>query len=282
MNLLKNIAPFLVLAFLAACNLTKDVDLDLPDYEGRPVVECYLEPGKPMRMLLTQSFGFFDQFDTSIVEFLDNATLDSALVQIEYKGEVFTLKNQYDFDLVNGRIYNYVNPALVPEDYDSDFKLNITLADGRTIAAQTRLLPVVPIDSIVVNWSPTRDSLARVLTYLTDDRTKTNYYRRVLNYSSLDSVPDQDFIVRDNLNTTDIIAFGTGYELKEGDTVFNTVYHITEPHFNFIESFQLAIQANLNPFSQPSEIQSNLSGTANALGIFTGLAFDRDTTIIRK
>ncbi|HNM25096.1 MAG TPA: DUF4249 family protein [Saprospiraceae bacterium] len=144
------------------------------------------------------------------------------------------------------------------------------------------MLPVVPIDSVVVQWNPDKDTLARVLTYITDDLNSKNYYRRLLNYSSLDSIPDQDFIFSDRSSQEATIAFGTGYELHEGDTVFNTIFHITPEYYNYIESYQLAIIGNLNPFAQPSPIKSNVSGTGNPLGIFTCLAYDRDTTVISR
>ena len=166
-------------------------------------------------------------------------------------------------------------------DLDADFTLNIVLKSGGRITGNTRILPFVPIDSIVIGWSPDFDTLARVLTYITDDPNTTNYYRRLLNYSSLDSFPEQDFLVDDRLNQTTKIAFGTGYDLKMGDTIYNTIFHITPDHYDFIESFQLAVFGNQNPFAQPSQIRSNVSGDANPIGIFTCLVYDRDTTIIQ-
>ena len=104
--------------------------------------------------------------------------------------------------------------------------------------------------------------------------------RRLLNYSSLDSVPEQDFLVTDRLSTEPQIVFGTGYELTTGDTVFNTLLHIEPAYYDYYESVLLAIQGNQNPFAQPSPIKSNVAGSANPLGIFTCLVYDRDTTVI--
>jgi hypothetical protein len=98
----------------------------------------------------------------------------------------------------------------------------------------------------------------------------------------LDSVPDQDFIVTDRFSQTALIAFGTGYELKEGDTVFNTIFHITRDYYDFKESVDLAVIGNINPFAQPSPIKSNVHGSAKPVGIFAPLVYDRDTTIVRK
>lgn len=282
MNLIKSLLFFSTVLLLGACDsLTKDVDIDLPDYERQPVVECYLEPGKPFRLLLTQSYSFFDPFglDSS---FLQKTLLQGALVTISYDGKTDTLPNNISIEPSPIKIFNYTGANLVPATPGTVFTLNITLADGGSITGETTMLPYVPIDSIVVEFSETKDSLARALTYITDDLGTTNYYRRILNYSALDSFPEQDFLVNDDFSTTSLIAFGTGYELKEGDTIFNSIFHITKAHYDYLESVQLAIFGNLNPFATPSPIKSNVSGTARPLGVFAPLVYDRDTTIIRK
>ncbi len=278
-NILSYIVPVLFFG-VASCNLTRDVEIELPAYERQPVVECYLEPGKPFRLLLTQSYAFFDEFGLDS-NFLQNTLLDGAVVTISYDGKTDTLQNGLFPELNPFKIYNYFNPNPVPSTPGTEFQLNIVLADGKTISGRTNMLPVVPIDSLVVQWGPdATDTLARMLTYITDDLGARNYYRRLLNYGSLDSIPDQDFIFSDRTSQEKVIAFGTGYELAKGDTVFNTVFHISEDYYNYIESYQLAVVANLNPFAQPSPIKSNVSGSGNPLGIFTCLAYDRDTTII--
>lgn len=276
---MKNILPILGLAFLAACNLTKDVDINLPDYERQPVVECYLEPGKPFRLLLTQSYSFFDPFglDSS---FLNKTLLQGALVTISYNGQTDTLANQLTFESSPLKIFNYVGTKIVPATVGANYTLNIVLENGSTITGQTTMLPFVPLDSVVVSWNPQRDTLARVLAYITDDLNQPNYYRRMLHYGSLDSFPEQDFLVNDRISTNALIAFGTGYELTRGDTVFNTIFHITKDYSDYVESYQLAVAGSANPFAQPSRIKSNVSGSANPLGIFTCLVYDRDTTII--
>ncbi|MBX2892160.1 MAG: DUF4249 domain-containing protein [Saprospiraceae bacterium] len=281
-RILKNIFPFAVLLLIAACNLSKEVEIELPDYESQPVVECYLEPGKPFRLLLTRSFGFFDPFGLDS-NFFQNVLIQGAVVTISYNSQTDTLYNTFSFDPSPLKLFNYTGQNIVPATVGVEYTLNIVLPDnGGTITGRTPMLPLVPIDSNVVEFLPPADTIARILTYVTDDPNSENYYRRIINYYSLDSVPEQDFIASDRFLTTPVLAFGTGYTLGEGDTVYNTVCHITRDYYNFIESVQLAIFGNINPFAQPSPIKSNVTGTANPLGIFTCLVYDRDTTVIVK
>ncbi|MBV6438664.1 MAG: DUF4249 domain-containing protein [Haliscomenobacteraceae bacterium CHB4] len=276
---IKYLFSLAILAFFA-CNLSKEVDIELPDYERQPVVECYLEPGKPFRLLLTRSYAFFDPFglDSS---FFQNTLLQGATVTISYNGQTDTLYNTFSFDPSPLKIFNYTGQNIVPSTVGVEYTLNVTLPDnGGSITGVTPMLPLVPIDSNVIEFFQPGDTIARVLTYVTDDPNEENYYRRLLNYYSLDSIPEQDFLASDRFLTTPKLAFGTGYELGEGDTIYTTVCHITKAYYDYVESVQLAIFGNLNPFAQPSPIKSNVTGSANPLGIFTCLVYDRDTTVI--
>jgi hypothetical protein len=52
----------LVALVFASCDLEKEIELELPEYERQTVVECYLEPGLPFTLLLTKSDGFFSSY----------------------------------------------------------------------------------------------------------------------------------------------------------------------------------------------------------------------------
>lgn len=275
---------FFSFAALAACNLEQEIDIDLPEYESRPVVEAYLEPGQPFRLLLTRSAAYFDPLPT-VDNFLGELLLSGAEVEIVHNGATYTLNNQLSLDPQTQKIYNYIagGGARVPEDSSLPFELFIRLPDGRTITGQTALLPPVAIDSLVVEF-PETDTLARVLTYFTDDPNQDNYYRYMLQLNALDSLPEQDFVSDDRLLSPgdSTIAFGTGFNYEVGDTLFTTLYHISEDYATFLESVSGAAAANGNPFGQPSPVISNLGGDAGALGIFTGLAKTQRMDIIEE
>lgn len=271
-----------VLCFMSfwACDLEQEIEIDLSDYEPQLVVECYLQTGKPFSLLLTESAPYFEQFPSETNDFINQLLVDSAQVVISHKGTEYILENGLFFDFEDQKFFNYQNQSFVPEDYDSAFELYILSKDGREIEATTRLLPKVPIDSIVVEFSEeTVDSLARVLTYFTDDPNTQNFYRRMLNEVSLDSLALQDFTIDDRLYDGPVV-FGSGFIFAPGDTVYNTLFHITEDYYNFLESVQNASSANINPFGQPSPINSNIKGNTRAIGIFTGLSYERIQTII--
>lgn len=291
-NIINRAKKWLLLTFhlslfallLPSCgNLEKEIDLDLPEYEAQYVVECYLEPGQPFTLLLTRSVPYFEPFPSDPLEFVDQIMVDSAEVTITHNGIEYPLTNGLFLNPFTLKAANYANTELVPANYDHDFSLKITTPDGKTITATTRLLPIVPIDSIVVEFDDEQDTLARCLTYITDDPNTVDYYRRMIHHNSLtDSIPNQDFTTNDDYVDDKVIVFGTGYEFKEGDTIYNTMYHIERAYFDFWESTFNAINSNGNPFGQPSSIISNVKSDAGAIGIFTGLSYDRVMTIVKK
>jgi hypothetical protein len=280
---MKYLFPIAAILLLAACNLTKDVNITLPEYDIQPVVECYLEPGKPFRLLLTRSYGFFDPLGIDST-FIQRTLWQGATATITYNGQTDTLRNVNSFEINPVKFYNYTGSNIVPSTPGIQYDLHIHVPDRGEITAHTTMLSLVQIDSVVINWDGKTDTTARAraLTYITDDLKTSDYYRRIYNKHSIDSMPKQDFLSTDALSTNATIAFGTGYSIKEGDTIFNTICHIDKAFYDFRLSVSLALQGNDNPFAQPSSIRSNVSGSANPLGVFTCLVYDRKMNVVKR
>lgn len=280
MNYLKILA-FTFMAFaVVSCDLEREVEIDLPDYEGRLFLECYLEPGLPMNLLLTRTSPYFEAFPTNTIDYLNGILEEGATVSISHNGQVYALENNLTFNPSIQKIFNYTSDEIVPFDFENDFDLLITTKEGKTITGKTKITKPMTIDSVVTQFAQ-NDTLARLLIYMTDDPTRSNYFRRVLHEGSLDSIPIWSFPIDDRASEGTII-FGSFFDYSEGDTIINTIYSIEEDYFKFLQSIDFASQSNGNPFAQPSPIVSNIEGTANAIGIFTGFTFDRRYTIIER
>ncbi len=256
----------------SACNLEQDINVDLPEYESELVVECYIEPGKPYRLLLSESLEYFANVD-------ENFLIENASVVITHRDTDIELNSGTFFDLEFNKFFNFQSPEIVPDHYGEDFSIRIEDERGRILTGTTKLLPIIPIDSLVLNYDDTGEN-ALVLTYFTDPQDEENFYRRMLHDGeSIDGgVLQQDFITDDNLGAEDgVYVFGTGFDYMEGDTVYSALFHIEQEYYDFLLSTFDAQNANANPFATASSIRSNVEG---GIGIFTGLSFDRDTVII--
>lgn len=273
------IASLLTTIFLfQSCNLEKQIDIQLPSYETEPFIECYLVPNEPFRLLITKTSSYFDNLSLNNPLFSESFLLEGAEVSITHGSSNYSLKNELVIDPNSEKIYNYYHPNWVEYNTEDSFYLEILLPNGSQITASSIFLDTVQFDSIVVQFDP-QDSLARTLTYFRDFPNETNFYRRVLTVGEERNEPIQDF-VSDDLFIDSIFVFGSGYVFNSGDTVYHSVFHLTEAYHDFLESVQQAIDGSGNPFGVPSPIRTNLSG--NVQGIFSCISESKNRTIIKK
>ncbi len=268
---------------LTSCNLSKEVDINLPTYSAQSVVECYLVPGQRFELLLTRSNSFFDPLNAdNAAAYLESILIKGADVKIIYLSDTIQLIEGVKLNPANGQISNYSSGEIVPFDNTSIFELLITLADGNKITANTLIPNSVPIDSVRVEYNNGNKTLATVFIYHKDDRNTVNYYRRMIHIASLDSIASQDYTVDDKISDTEVIAYGMFYEREDnkpvvGDTLIFTLMHTTREYNEFAQSKDNANAANGNSFGQPGQIRSNLTGQNSPIGIFTGFYIKRDT-----
>lgn len=283
---MRKILYFLIaMSALIACNLEQEIELDLPAYEERVVVEGYLDAGQPYRLLLTRSSSYFSPFPTDLQETFSQLLVNDAQVRIRYQGETIELQNLPTIDPETNKVYNYISDQIVPFDTINPFELEILLDDGRTIESQSRFLPVIPIDSIVTQFREETNSevdSARVLTYFNDRPGQANFFRRTLYVQRQGVLEELQNFTADDRFVEDVIVFGTAYEFAPGDTILNRLYHIEEPYYRFLTSLEAAAASNGNPFGQPSPIVPAVGGTADAIGIFTCLSYAEEVTIVEE
>ena len=268
----------LITVVFASCDLEKEIELELPEYERQTVVECYLEPGQPFALLLTKSDGFFSSFGDLDQSFLTNLLEEGAEINIKYGNETIVLANEFSFNPFTGKLFNYSSSEIVPEDFNSEFSLEVKTADGELITSKTKIMSLTPIDSLLIEFEPFTDvdTAARVLAYTKDDLDIANFYRFILAIGT-DPVVEQDFVVDDELLESEISIYGTNYSFNPGDTITSTFIQISEDYYRFKNSVDNSIASNGNPFGQPGVISSNVEGEGSPMGIFTG--FVRDTRV---
>ncbi|MEM6343996.1 MAG: DUF4249 domain-containing protein [Bacteroidota bacterium] len=289
-----------ILITLTACDLQQEVELDLPEYEPLLVVESYLQPGNPYIVTLIESADFYGDIQINFVRdaevVISHNGINDTLVPFEIPldfafppGFVDTTLLQQLGPILGEGAYIYTSLNTVPEDYNSEFKLSATAPDGRSLSARTFIPAPVEADSIIVRFN--EDSLALMLTQFQDDPNQANFYRRILERRVVDTIvsetgdtsfnyrsrTEQDFFTDDEINNGEIITFGTLFEYQKGDSLINTIYHVTEDYSRFVETRDAAIIASFSPFAPPTVVFSNIEG---GLGIFTGFTFTERLTVI--
>jgi len=311
---MKYILNILVLLSFVSCDLERNIEVDLPPYENQLVVESYIEVGKPYLLSLSESISYFEipgiepidlnrqiiisiddlEFQTTVQGLIDLGlvtaedipglppTFDDATVTITHKGNVDTLENilyliidpRDNPDNPYFKFYNFISRTPVSLDYNDPFYLSVMDNQSRVVTGEAKFLPPVPIDSLRLRFNT--DNLASLETWVTDPPEQGNYYRRVLNRNSLYRRAYQDFTADDSV-LQGAFLFGTGYDFEPNDTLISTIFTIDEAYYNFAETFEDAVNANGNPFAQPTRISSTVLG---GIGVFTALTHDRDTIYV--
>jgi hypothetical protein len=253
---------------LAGCS--KEIQLDIPAYEPKMVLEFYLEDNKSLNCLLQESINFTD---TSRFKLIDNA-----LIVLSYNGTKDTLANRFNFDLKFEKFYNYHNPKIIQLEPNAEYEVYVRDTRGREMRGRTRLMASVPIDTLTYNFN-SKNKASVGLVFNDNGNTKSNY--RIVAYKDnfivkQDSIWDITF--SDLLFNGKQFSFYTGYAYDPGDTVTSRLYHLTDEHNNFRESVSNAQSSNGNPFGQPANIISNVSG---GLGVFTTVIYTEKKIVIR-
>lgn len=253
--------------FLAACQ--QDVDVKLPPYESKIVLECYLEDGQPLRLTLLESQSYL-AISTPVL-------VNGATVVLVHQGKTDTIPNVPVIDTATGKSYNYSSPKRINADYDAPYTLIVTDRQGRKLTATTNFSRPVAIKSITPEFNANRTAYG--LTKFDDDPLTKNYYRLTLTRNRRVDTLSLDALLDDAFSNGKEINWGSGYTFKPGDTLHATLYHCTEDYYKFLTTAQSARQANVNPFSASGEVISNVKG---GLGVFATLSYDYKTAVVPK
>ena len=257
----------LLLGIMVACNLEKEIEITLPSHTPQLVVEAYLQPGERYRVLLTQTQPYLD---TLTLPFVSDAN-----IVIRNGDQSVRLQSTFLVDTASYKVYNYASVQTVPANYHDTFTLQIEDFEGRKITGETKLLPVVPIDSL--NWYYNDNNFVYLLTTFKDDPETRNFYRLLINRDSLTGVADVDIVLNDDLFNGQTIPLATNYSYEYGDSLFVRLFHLDEKYYNYLSSIQDATSSNGNPFAQPAPLKSGVEG---GYGIFAGLAYEQRMIII--
>ena len=251
-----------------ACS--KKVELNLPVYKPKMVIEFYLENNKTLNCVLQESVNFTDTSFTTLIS--------NAVVILRHNGINDTLKNQLQFDFKNVKIYNYHNPKVLKLRSGIKYELYVKDATGLEMTGVTELMPIVPIDTQIFRFDAKNMASAGIV--FRDNGSTKDYYRIA---SFKDSVVINTELFRD-IRYTDILFNGqkfrhsSRYIYQAGDTIISRLYHLTDDHNNYLQSVFSAISSNGNPFGQPANIQSNVTG---GIGIFTTIVYDEKRGIAK-
>jgi hypothetical protein len=256
----------LLLAGSGCGALQNDVDVLLPAAPPQLVVECYLEDGQVPRLTVTESVPYLNnnppptggQALTLPTGQRVVLPTDVTVTLILPNGERRNLPFQPGVDASTNRVYTHGGgPALVAPP-GATFALEVRDQRGRLVTGTATAPARVPIDTVEYNFNDlSRDNRkAYLLTVFRDPPGVGNYYRLQVHKSTTRTPPAEDYDVQDRFSDGQLFTLATAYDFRAQDTLIATIYHLDAAYYSFRASTREAINANGNPFGQPSAIRS--------------------------
>jgi hypothetical protein len=312
MNYFKKTVFFFFVFFLISCE--RDVTIDLPDTDGRMIIEAKIEEGMPPIVILSKSIGYFKATDQSTYESLfirgasvnissDNGTITlTEICSRSFPDSLLPLLASFlgvDVNMlaaVNFCVYSTLNPAYWGQ-VGKTYKLSV-IHQAQEYTATSTIPQNVYLDSLWFELYGGSDSLGFLWARINEPPGLGNAYRWYAMRLGKDnsfiapygSVFDDKFIdglnfkfaynrgAMPNSTAEDDNNAEAGY-FKKGDTVLVKFCSLDYPTFLFLRTFEAEIVNNGNPFASPTTIQSNISG--GAIGYWGAYSFKIDTVICK-
>lgn len=263
-----------VAAILSSC--TKDVEVKVPDFKQKLVVEGVVEPGEKPYVILTWTAPYFGNAPyTDYQQYF----VKGAIVTV-YDGTITdTLKELFPGQ---GLYYQAVSmTGAVGKTYDLKIIVN-----GNVYTSTTTINQPVPLDSLFFK-PEIGDTLGFLWAHFKEPAGLGHQYRWYAQRIGKDqrfiapfsSVFDDKFIdgkefdfaydrgQEPNSQSADDINIEKGF-FKKGDSVLVKFCTIGAKEYRYLRSYYLNIMSNGNPFAAPSTLESNIKG--DAIGVWCG------------
>jgi hypothetical protein len=286
-QILKPYILVLLLAFLASCR--KDVELELPEYQDKVVVEGMIEPGSPAIVLLSYGVPYFGDFDYSTPE---KSFIKGAKVVVSDGTLTDTL---LELDPRTG--YFYIGTRILGKT-GGTYSLKV-MVDGKTFDTQTTIMQPPKLDSVY--FKKDHDSLGFMWQKFNEPAGIGDCYRWFAKRMTRDQFYAAPFNSVFNDKFIDGKKFDFGYNrgaqpnalqqnredpergyFKMGDTVIVKFCRIGQREYDFWHSYYQNRASNANPFSAPVNVKSMFENYKEVFGGFVGYAPSYDTLVIPK
>ena len=302
----KHISFLLIIFFclpLVFMGCQQEIEVDLPDYEPKIVVEGTIENGKPAMVILSKSISYFAHIDLNYL--LNNVFIRDAEVYVTSSdGETERLMFQYCAD---SPVYFAYCGNNIRGKENTTYTLTINY-EGQTYKATTTSPHTFDLENLwfsSISEYINADTMRTIRIQMTDNPSEENYYAFQLKVSCpsfKDRLWASTVPIAFDDKTLNGITFN--YELERygystmfsymmseeerqaqrritfrpGDTVYVKHSQMDYNSYRFMLTGGTEAIMGTNPFTNPAPVISNIEGE-NALGAWCGFASKIDTLV---
>lgn len=293
----------LVLMF---CGCQQEIELDLPDYQSKLVVEGTIENGQPAMVMLSKSIPYFSEINlnTLMSEVLVDGTKARVFVTSE-TGETEELRWQLSPD---APYYMAFIGSKVLGKEQTHYTLTVEYG-GKTYTAVTYIPKTFDLDSIGFDHSAEvlADTMATIRVAMTDPADEENFYAFYCKVNC-PTLHDRLWVCGMPVAFNDLVFNGMtfnyeisryGYSVlmsgllseedqqsfrritfRPGDTVYVKHTQIDRHTCQYLMTAGAEAAYGSNPFLNPSPVESNFDSD-EVLGHWSGFAAKVDTLVWR-
>jgi len=287
LHFIRNDVSLLLLLLFLLTDCQQKIDVKIPDYVEKLVVEGKIEVGTNPQVYLSYTVPYFGNHTTNISDF----AVKGAFVTVTDGITIDTLK-----DATFGNGFYYVAAHMTGVE-GRTYNLMIQV-NGKVYTAQTSIYPQVKLDTLWFKVEK-QDSLGYIYTHMHEPPQLGNWYRwqakrihkdsifiaplgsafddKFINGKSFDFAYDRGML--QNSTADDDNNAEKGY-FKRGEKVVVKFNTIGEKEFLFFRSYDANIISNGNPFAAPTNLQSNIQGQ-NVIGVWCGYNPSLDTVLLK-
>lgn len=298
---IKYLLLVIVVGLLTACETA--IDVDLPEYTPKLVIEGTIENGEPARVIISNSISYFQELDFDYLNshvFIGNAEV--TVTSSDGESERLTFEYCPDAPLY----FAYVSHNLIGKE-NTSYTLTVKY-DDKTYTASTTIPHTFDLDTLWFDCPSdlvNADTMRAIRILMTDNGSEENYYgfsvklatpeyKDRLWVSTLPLAFDDKTFNGLTFNY-EIERYGTSSFIKStipeeqqytysrmtfrpGDTVYVKHSLMDYNTYRFMVTGGNEAVSGTNPFTNPAPVVSNIEGE-NVLGAWCGFASKVDRIV---
>ena len=276
----------------------KEIEVNLPDYERKIVIEGSIENGQPAMVIVSRSVPYFSSIDLETLR-KDVFITDAEVIVTSSTGET----EQLFFSLnPESPIYMAFTGRTLLGEPGKSYTLTVRY-DGKEYSATSTMEEPVRLDSAWLSFRDENDTMPTSRIQLTDRAASHDYYMfrikvhgkklhdrlwvtsmpvafddatfngQTVNYEILRANPSSLFMAE---MSDEEQAEYYRITYRHGDTVYLKTSMIDYNAFQYWSAMTYELAVGQNPFMSPAPVPCNLSGE-NVIGNWTAFASTVDT-----
>ena len=286
--------------FLTSCQ--KEIEVDIPDYDRKIVIEGRIENGSPAMVIVSRSVPYFDHINLETL--MNDVFIRDAVVTVSCDGvsEQLRLMPWLDSPIYFAYVGDTTSASCIKGEPGKRYDLRVEIGD-KVYTSSTTIVEPFHLDSVWLAFANEQDTTPTTRIQLTDRVETHDYYMfqlkvhgkrlhdrlwvtsfpvafddatfngQTVNYEILRANPSSLFEPTMTDEEKDEFYRVT---YRKGDTIYMKTSILDYEGFLYWSAMTYGISVGQNPFMSPAPVPCNIKGE-NVIGNWCGFASTIDT-----